>query len=165
MRKRFEQAENTSNETFVGLRVQRIVLTKTSVLLSLKAGAAEGKIIELARLPASARARIETQNCQPHREPNVSMVHALARAHLWRNALCAGTYQSIEAIAAAVKWHPKVVRKVLRLAFLAPDITEAIMLGTQPPRLCLTKLQKVESFCWDTQRSALGFSARNVAAV
>lgn len=165
LRERFDQAADVSDQIFIGSHIQRILLTKTIVQISLKADAAAGNVIELARSLASTRARLEIGNCQPHREPVPNMVHALARAHFWRKALCDGTYRSVEELAANVQWHPKVVRKLLRLAFLAPDITEAIILGRQPPNLRVDALQNVKDLTWDTQRSSLGFFPRSVAVI
>ena len=54
----------------------------------------------------------------------------------------------------------RVVRKRLRLAFLAPDITAGILSGHQPS-LILAKLYETGPFCWAEQRHALNF---NVAA-
>jgi hypothetical protein len=67
-------------------------------------------------------------------------------------ALSDGTYQSIEELASAAKWNPKVIRKVLRLAFLAPDITEAIIIGTQPKSLSVSVLQGISAHSWVEQR-------------
>lgn len=109
------------------------------------------------RPPASPRARTESDDSQSIGEPDVSLVHALARAHLWLKALSDGTYQSIEELAAAAKWNPKVVRKALRLGFLAPDITEAIIFGSQPKSLSVSELQSVSALSWDEQQRLLRF--------
>jgi hypothetical protein len=82
---------------------------------------------------------------------------AIARAHLWLKLLSNGTYQSIEDLAHAASWNPKVIRKTLRLAFLAPDITEAIIVGTQPKSVSVTELQGIASPSWDAQRRLLRF--------
>ena len=131
------------------------------MLISVKAGDQNGDLIELVRSrpPASPRARIENDDRQPANEPDISLIHAVARAHLWLKALSDGTYRSIEELAAVVKWHPKVIRKALRLAFLAPDITEAVMIGTQPKSLSVSALQEISAHSWDEQRRALGFPA------
>lgn len=42
---------------------------------------------------------------------DVSLIHALARTHLWLKALSKGTYQSIEELAATAKWNPKLSEK------------------------------------------------------
>lgn len=49
-------------------------------------------------------------------------------------------------------------RKILRLAFLAPDIQRAIVTGRQPPHLNLEKIQKMAiPLDWKSQRAVLGF--------
>jgi hypothetical protein len=52
--------------------------------------------------------------------------------------------------------------RIIPLAFLAPDITEAILEGTQPIDLTLDRLLAAMPLplVWDAQRSVLGFSAR-----
>jgi hypothetical protein len=46
----------------------------------------------------------------------------------------------------------------LRLVFLAPDITTAILEGKQPAALTTVKLYKPLSLDWASQRQMLGFS-------
>ena len=84
------------------------------------------------------------------------MVHAISRALSWRKALADNTHQSIEELATAVQWNPKVIRKALRLTFLAPDIIEAILRGSQPKSICLSKLQGISACLWEEQRRLLG---------
>jgi hypothetical protein len=50
---------------------------------------------------------------------------------------------SIEALAEANRLHPKVVRQALRLAFLSPGVTSAILEGRQPARLSLAQIPKL----------------------
>ncbi len=50
------------------------------------------------------------------------------------------------------------VSRIMRLAFLAPDIVEAILDGCQPADLELERLMKCIPVSWDAQRRALGFS-------
>ena len=50
------------------------------------------------------------------------------------------------------------VRKLLPIAFLAPDITEAMLAGTHPRNLTLADLiSKPLPLDWKTQRQRLGF--------
>jgi hypothetical protein len=161
LRERFPQTGELVDQTLIAAHVEHIVLSQSKILITLKVGA-PGDSIEISHVPKSIspRARIETSNSQPSRDPDPTLIQALARAHAWRNALGNGTYQSIDQLAAAVQWNAKVIRKVLRLAFLAPDITEAIMLGTQPTSLNVSELQEIAANSWNEQRRLLGFPAR-----
>jgi hypothetical protein len=51
--------------------------------------------------------------------------------------------------------------RVLRIAYLAPDIVEAIIDGKQPPELTANRLVRVKDLPidWPGQREALGFPA------
>jgi site-specific DNA recombinase len=67
-----------------------------------------------------------------------------------------GTYESIEALAEANHLHPKVVRQALRLAFLSPDVTSAILEGEQPAELSLARIPKLLPLPWTQHRRLLG---------
>jgi len=49
------------------------------------------------------------------------------------------------------------VIRSFRFAFLAPDITEAILEGRQPPSLTVERLRDPIPYDWDEQRRLLGF--------
>jgi len=67
----------------------------------------------------------------PH-DANIGRMEFSERtAHLWLKRLEDGTYRSIEELGRAAKVHRKNVRIGLRLAFLAPRITKAILTGSQ----------------------------------
>jgi site-specific DNA recombinase len=55
------------------------------------------------------------------------LVKSIVRAHAWLDGLSTGRHASIEDLATAADLHPKVVRQGLRLAFLPPDLTRAIL--------------------------------------
>jgi site-specific DNA recombinase len=67
-----------------------------------------------------------------------------------------GAYQSIEQLAEANSLHPKVVRQGLRLAFLSPDITSAVLEGRQPSGLSLARIPKLLPLSWAEHRLLLG---------
>jgi site-specific DNA recombinase len=66
-----------------------------------------------------------------------------------------GTYESIEALAEANHLHPKVVRQALRLAYLSPDLTSAIVQGEQPANDTLGKISKLLPLAWAAHRRLL----------
>ncbi len=90
-------------------------------------------------------------------EPNAKLVQALVRAHAWLRALQSNRFDTVEALAASVKLHPKAVRQELRYAFLAPTITAAILNGDQPTTLALARIPKTLPLAWSEQCRALEF--------
>ena len=91
----------------------------------------------------------------PH--PNPTLVKALARGHSWVASLLSGQAPSIQAIAKAERLTARYVARIVPLAFLAPDITEAILEGSHPRDLTLAKLCQRLPLAWPQQRSTLGF--------
>lgn len=88
--------------------------------------------------------------------PNEGLVQSLVRAHAWLHTLREGSCESIEALAVANQLHPKVVRQALRLAFLSPAITSAILGGSQPAGLSLSQIPKLLPLPWTDHHQLLG---------
>ena len=159
LRQRFTHSGDLADQDLISTHIERITVSDQTTQINLKIGEVTERKIVLARpqLPPSSRARIEIDDSQLARKPDASLIDALARAHMWRKALFDGPYKSVEQLASFVNWNPKVIRKVLRLAFLAPDITEAIIFGSQPKSLSVSELQGVSAYSWDMQRQLLRF--------
>jgi hypothetical protein len=68
----------------------------------------------------------------PDRKPDQKLLQAVVRAHAWLAELKSERLSSIEELAIKTKLHPKVVRQALRMAFLSPGLTSAILEGDQP---------------------------------
>ncbi|MBB5053473.1 DNA invertase Pin-like site-specific DNA recombinase [Afipia massiliensis] len=105
------------------------------------------------RRPGSASIVEADGGCQP----DAKLVQATVRAHAWLRHLANNRFATVEALAAFVNLHPKLVRQELRYAFLAPTITEAIIVGNQPATLSLARIPKTLPLTWSEQRRALGF--------
>jgi site-specific DNA recombinase len=90
-----------------------------------------------------------------------TLVNAIARAHAWSDALLSGSITSMAEIASRNNVSDSYVKKIMPLAFLAPDIVEAIMAGKQPAHLTTQMLiRQIDiPLDWQEQRRALGFSA------
>jgi site-specific DNA recombinase len=86
---------------------------------------------------------------------NEVLIQALVRAHSWVKLLLDGVHETIEHLAEAYRLHPKVVRQALRLAFLSPDVTSAILEGRQPADLSLTRIPKLLPLAWAEHRPLL----------
>jgi site-specific DNA recombinase len=86
--------------------------------------------------------------------PDPALIKAIARAHRWKDMLVAGEVASVEALAARVKQERRHVGRTLSLAFLAPDLTRAILRGGQPAGLRLTHLLDADiPLSWREQRA------------
>jgi len=94
-------------------------------------------------------------------EPDPTLLKLLRRAHAWRQQLETGASETISNLAAASGVNASYFTRVLRIAYLAPDIIEAIVEGRQPPELTANKLVRIKKLPidWASQREALGFPA------
>ena len=91
---------------------------------------------------------------------NESLIRAVAQAHAWRRELEKGQYGSIKQLAIQKNLSERYVWKILRLAYLAPLIIEAILEGHQPQTLSLRQInQTTLSPHWGSQVRLLGFEA------
>jgi site-specific DNA recombinase len=87
-----------------------------------------------------------------------SLVLAVARGRTWASALRRGEYADTAEIAGKCDLTEAYVRRILRLAFLAPDIVESIAEGRQPRGLTLQRLLAPVPLAWPDQRRRFGFS-------
>jgi site-specific DNA recombinase len=94
----------------------------------------------------------------PKTNPDPILIKAIVRGHQWFEMLKSHKALSITEIAQAEKLPRTYVGSVIPFALLAPDITEAILEGTQPIDLNLDRLINVSlPINWAEQRSVLGF--------
>jgi site-specific DNA recombinase len=89
-------------------------------------------------------------NAAVAKEPDPSLVALITKAHQARTAL----------FSQAAPRGDRHIERLARLAYLAPDITTAILDGTQPAALTSHKLLKLPalSLGWPEQRKLLGFA-------
>ena len=85
------------------------------------------------------------------------MIKTVARGFRWRALLDSGKYATIEDLGRREKISPSYVSRVIRMTFLAPDIVEAILNGTQPRLLDTKSLLKPFPAGWNTQKRHFGF--------
>ena len=93
------------------------------------------------------------------------LVSTLANAHAWFHELASGTKASVNDIAHEQGLAANEISRLLRLAFLAPDIVEAILVGRQPLELNTKHLKRFEKLPldWGQQRKALGFPSAAIS--
>jgi DNA invertase Pin-like site-specific DNA recombinase len=97
---------------------------------------------------------------QFEREPDQTLINTIARAHLWMEEARKGI--PLVAIGRRHGWTGAPIRQRIRVAFLSPKITAAILDGRQPPELSLQYLLTHPiPLGWKAQEKALGFTPAN----
>jgi site-specific DNA recombinase len=116
--------------------------------------------VQLRRHGVEAKLVMATEPGQGRR-PDAKLVALLAEAHRWVDDLTQGAASSVRGIAARYDRDPGEVSRTLPLAFLAPDIIEAILEGRQPVELTPRHLKRIGflPIRWQDQRRRLGFGA------
>ncbi|MGB8478693.1 MAG: hypothetical protein WCE63_07620 [Acidobacteriaceae bacterium] len=81
----------------------------------------------------------------------------MARAHDWVDRVLRGEAVSQRSIAKEIGLDERYVSRIIPLAFIAPDLTEAILEGKQAAHLSLDGLLENDvSIDWNLQRAQLG---------
>jgi len=95
----------------------------------------------------------------PSAAPDPKLLGLIANAHRWCSELQSGDAKSVHELAERHGIHWADVSRTLPLAFLAPDIVEAILMGCQPVDLTVTRLRRMQNLptSWAHQRHILGF--------
>jgi len=118
--------------------------------------------LRLALPPPRRRARKEmvvpgNSGTQPRRIDQ-ALILALARASSWMRSLRQGEFVDTKEIAQRFRFSDAHIRRVLRFAYLAPDIVEAIIEGRQPRTLTVKRLLRGIPLAWADQRDVFGLS-------
>jgi site-specific DNA recombinase len=112
----------------------------------------------LKRVGREMRMLVENADDQTAADP--SLLRIIARAHDIQKRLTQNTELTVHGIAREERVSAAYIYTLLRLPWLAPDITTAIVNGRQPQQLSAKKLMRQASRLpsdWDEQRSLLGF--------
>lgn len=94
-------------------------------------------------------------------KPDAALVKLVAKAHALSSSLQDGTVNSIKEFAEAHSIDHADAKRMLPLAYLAPDIVEDIIAGTQPSYLSALTLKNGYALptLWSEQRAYLGFAS------
>ena len=138
--------------------LERVVVSRDMLLITIAAPDHESsKEIRIAWSTAAKNTpTILEGKGSPEDARNEGLIQALVRAHGWVNLLRDGVHESIEHLAEANRLHPKVIRQALRLAFLPPELTSAILEGRQPAGLSLARIPKLLPLPWAEHRRLPG---------
>jgi hypothetical protein len=93
-------------------------------------------------------------------KPDMRLIRLLIRARRFNAALAGSDGAPFAALAKQEGVSPSYFTRLVRLSYLAPDITRAILEGRQPRGLTADKLlvQSRLPLAWHDQRTLLGFA-------
>lgn len=94
------------------------------------------------------------------RTQDAHVLRAIARAWNWRRKLERGEVSTIHDIAMAERVTDQHVGRMMRLAYLSPDVLERLVIHRQSPALSLNDLMAVPDLPWLEQIEA-AFQLRN----
>jgi hypothetical protein len=130
-------------------QIEKVTLKKSTVRFQFSNGTNKPVTIDVSR-PSGPMHESKVIPTRSGREPDQKLLQAIVRANIWLSDLASGRYGSVEDLARAMQLHPKVVRQGLRLAFLAPMTTEAILDGAQLTNLTLRAVPKNLPLRWSS---------------
>jgi site-specific DNA recombinase len=92
--------------------------------------------------------------------PDDRLIELLADTHDWFEQLANGKAATVREIAGQCNRDENDISRFMQLAFLAPDIVDAILIGKQPPELTTETLKRLKVLprSWEKQRQILGFT-------
>lgn len=85
------------------------------------------------------------------RSQDPHVLRAIARAWNWRRQLETGAASTIQDIAASEKVSDRFVSRMMRLAYLSPEVLEHLVTRRVPPALSLNDLVAVADQPWEEQ--------------
>ncbi len=116
------------------------------------------------QIPISVRRRgVETrlivESAPVAAKPDQKLIELVVRAHRWFDDIRTRPAVALHELAKRDRADPGDISRILSLAFLAPDIVQAILDGRQPPELTAARLKRMQSLPidWQQQRRQLGF--------
>jgi DNA invertase Pin-like site-specific DNA recombinase len=132
--------------------IDRVTLSAGKILIILGDSRSNKRPIEIPWTP-TPKGRAQFQFAPPERKADPKLIKAIVRAQAWLNQISEGHHTSIEDLAAAAGYNPKVIRHGLRLAFLAPEIAALALHDDRPIRL--KQIPKLLALSWREQRQSI----------
>jgi site-specific DNA recombinase len=116
--------------------------------------------VRLKRCGLETRLIIDNGDPPPALQRSIRNIQeVLTKALIWNEALLRGKVDSLNTLAKREGVDQRHIARQLKLAWLAPDIMEAIARGDIPSTLSLSRLKKGFPMDWEEQRKVLGFTA------
>ena len=122
--------------------------TKTPIILT--------KYIKITSTSRNGSVLILTDSDMQQPEINPQLIKAIAKSYLWNKQILSGEVKNSIEIKEKENLKSKTyVNSIIDLRFLAPEIIEQILNGTQPKDLTVQKLFNIKTLDWAEQRELL----------
>ncbi len=164
-----EKLTQAARESMAGI-VERIVVCPDRMDIAIKAhllsGDADEECIWLSTAISLRRRglamRLIVNNDAQARGPDTRLLELIAKGHRWLAHLTSGSRDGVGAIAKEEGISSSYVTRVIHLAFMAPDIVQAIARGEHPADLTAEKLIRMVPLPedWVEQRRMLGIKEK-----
>ena len=156
--------------------VEKIIVDEKTIIIKLRRGlllgedvassaseAASDSAVELTATAAFTRRGAETKLVLPGSAPqkhssrcDPALIKAIARGRAWFEELVSGRARSLQELAKRDGISRRYIRRLIGLAFLSPELIEAILQGRQPVALTATRLTELDlPLDWTEQHKLL----------
>jgi len=154
----FSQADGANRWKLLRRTVRRVTLARDQVTLEFVQDLDPIEIPICLKIRGGDTLIVTPRAGRDHRRLNAPLIKALGRAWNLRRSLERGAVDCVAELARVSGCSIRHVTRLLKLAYLAPDITEAIIEGRQPVELALAHLYRIDiPLDWQAQRQTLGF--------
>ena len=103
---------------------------------------------------------LDQPNHSALRDP--ALIKSVARGRAWFDELVTGRALSLQALAKRDGITRRYIRRLVGLAFLSPELVDAILQGRQPVSLTATRLTELDlPWDWTEQRRLLAAESHN----
>jgi site-specific DNA recombinase len=144
-------ADELTNEELFGL-IDQVTVSTDKIQITLRDAGKKIRPIEIPWKP-KPKVQVQIQFAPSEAKTDPKLIKAIVRAHAWLGQLSSGHHKSIEDLAAAAGYNPKVIRQGLRLEFLAPKIVEAAIL--RDAHIRLKQIPKLLPLPWSEQHQSI----------
>jgi DNA invertase Pin-like site-specific DNA recombinase len=156
LREQFGQSDS-SISSLIQVNIERIVLKQDALEIAMKPannhhGGNNALRIAWRQPQAASATVIKTDERSQSKVPDRKLIHALTRAHMWLDLLSTSVFKSVAELAASINMDERSVGNGLRLAFISPEITEAILSGSSLRIRNLAKIQSHLPLSWEEQK-------------
>jgi len=120
--------------------------------------------VRVKRSGMAVRLVLETGRCAVSTVPDTKLLTAIAKGRAWWQHLQAHPHLTLADLAREQSLSTTYVGRILRLAFLSPTITQAILDGTAPADLTLDRLKDTQLIApdWAEQHRRLALNAPRI---